>query len=231
MNDSQATEKKASAQAKYDTAKIKRLSVFFHDARQRYLKPPWPHRQDTVLISPHDAPFASYGYGYNDAVGTDKPLEQGTVRPFFARRVDLGIDWALKQFGADPARVSVGGRGYWGGTAALQYGLKRPGKVAYVLAGNNPDPDPQQTPVTFKMYLWRDGERPRPTPIGQIEAVWGKRADWIDYWGTVDGKVIGMMGDLKRGRTVRSLSRLMRHYDGFLKKGRLRGRPQARTRA
>jgi hypothetical protein len=91
--------------------------------------------------------------------------------------VDAGIDWALKKFGADPARVSVGGRGYWGGTAALQYGLKRPGEIAYVLSGSNPDPDPGQTPETFKMYLWRDGERPRPTPIGQIEAVWGKR-EW-----------------------------------------------------
>ncbi len=30
--------------------------------------------------------------------------------------------------------------------------------------------------------------------------------------GGIDGKVIGMMGDLKRGRTVRSLCLLMRHY-------------------
>lgn len=30
--------------------------------------------------------------------------------------------------------------------------------------------------------------------------------------GGIDGKVIGMMGDLKRGRTVRSLCGLMRHY-------------------
>lgn len=30
--------------------------------------------------------------------------------------------------------------------------------------------------------------------------------------GGIDGKVIGMMGDLKRGRTVRSLSSLMKHY-------------------
>jgi aspartate carbamoyltransferase catalytic subunit len=30
--------------------------------------------------------------------------------------------------------------------------------------------------------------------------------------GGIDGKTIGMMGDLKRGRTVRSLSRLMQHY-------------------
>jgi aspartate carbamoyltransferase catalytic subunit len=32
--------------------------------------------------------------------------------------------------------------------------------------------------------------------------------------GGIDGKVIGMMGDLKRGRTVRSLCYLMRHYFG-----------------
>jgi aspartate carbamoyltransferase catalytic subunit len=32
--------------------------------------------------------------------------------------------------------------------------------------------------------------------------------------GGIDGKVIGMMGDLKRGRTVRSLCYLMRHYVG-----------------
>lgn len=32
--------------------------------------------------------------------------------------------------------------------------------------------------------------------------------------GGINGRIIGMMGDLKRGRTVRSLSRLMRHYEG-----------------
>jgi aspartate carbamoyltransferase catalytic subunit len=32
--------------------------------------------------------------------------------------------------------------------------------------------------------------------------------------GGIDGKVIGMMGDLKRGRTVRSLSYLMKNYVG-----------------
>jgi aspartate carbamoyltransferase catalytic subunit len=31
--------------------------------------------------------------------------------------------------------------------------------------------------------------------------------------GGIDGKTIGMMGDLKRGRTVRSLCRLLRHYN------------------
>jgi aspartate carbamoyltransferase catalytic subunit len=32
--------------------------------------------------------------------------------------------------------------------------------------------------------------------------------------GGIDGKFIGMMGDLRRGRTVRSLCRLMQHYRG-----------------
>ncbi len=34
----------------------------------------------------------------------------------------------------------------------------------------------------------------------------------FEHRGGIDGRTIGMMGDLKRGRTVRSLSRLMRHY-------------------
>ena len=43
----------------------RRLSLFFHDGRQRFLKPPWPHRKDTALLAPHDAPNRSYGYGYH----------------------------------------------------------------------------------------------------------------------------------------------------------------------
>src|SRR5690606_11617306 len=36
----------------------------------------------------------------------------------------------------------------------------------------------------------------------------------FEHSGGIDGKVIGMMGDLKRGRTVRSLSYLMKNYEG-----------------
>jgi len=34
----------------------------------------------------------------------------------------------------------------------------------------------------------------------------------FEHQGGIDGKTIGMMGDLRRGRTVRSLCRLMHHY-------------------
>jgi len=158
----------------YRKAKVRRLSVFFHGARQRYLKPPWPHRRDTALLSPHDAPYRSYGHGYHEALGTLRSFGQGKVRPFFARRVDAMLDWALRKFGADPGRVSCGGRGPWGGTAALQYGLRRPGRIAYVMAEDSPDADPQQTPYEYSHYGRGDK---RKTRRPDMDAVWG-RAGW-----------------------------------------------------
>jgi len=160
--------------AGYEKAEVRRLSVFFHDGRQRFLKPPWPHRRDTVLLSPHDAPYRGFGYGYHESLGTLRSFRQGKVRPFLALRVDAMVAWALREFGADPGRVSCGGRGNWGGTAALQYGLRRPGKVAYVMAEDSPDPDPQQTPYEFSFYGRGDkSTTQRPT----MDAVWGK-AEW-----------------------------------------------------
>ena len=157
----------------YRKAAVKRLSVFFHDSKQRYLKPPWPHRQDTVLLSPHDAPLRSYGFGYHAALGTLRSFNEGRVQPFLARRVDAMLAWAMDEFGPDPARVSSGGHGPWGGTAALQYALHRPGRIAYVMADGAPDPDPQQTPHEYKHY-GRENEQPRTTHRRHMEAVWGK---------------------------------------------------------
>ncbi|MBM4038448.1 MAG: hypothetical protein FJ290_08030 [Planctomycetes bacterium] len=155
----------------YDKAAAKRLSVFFHDATQRWLKPPWPHRQDTVLLSPHDAPWRSFGYGHHEALGTLRSFRQGKVQPFLARRVDAMLDWAMKRFGADAGRVSCGGSGYWGGTAALQYGLRRPGKIAYVMADALPDPNPNDTSYEYEMYGKRKTARP------EMDSIWGK-AEW-----------------------------------------------------
>lgn len=158
----------------YGQAEAKRLSVFFHDARQRYLKPPWPHRQDTVLLSPHDGPYPSYGYGHHESLGTLRSLRQGRVRPTFGRRVDAVLDWAIETFGADPGRLSCGGSGYRGGTAALQYGIRRPGRIAYVMADDSPDPDPRQTPYEYSHY--GRGDR-RTTLRPDLDAAWG-RAEW-----------------------------------------------------
>jgi hypothetical protein len=151
----------------------RRMQVFFHGRNQRYLKPPWPHRQDTLLVAPHDAPFASFGYGYSDALGTDKPPEKGVVCEFFGRRVDAFLEWAATQWQAHPGMISVGGRGLWGGTAALQYGLRRPGRIAFVSAESGPDPDPKQTPQEYRKYPWQKNSRLQATGRKSFEAVWG----------------------------------------------------------
>ena len=153
----------------YAKADRKRLAVYFHDMQQRYLKPPWPHRRDTVLLSPHDYPFRSFGYGYHEALGTLRAFDQGQVRPFFARRVDAMLDWAVANFKADAGSLSCGGAGYWSGTAALQYGLRRPGRIAYVQADSNFDPDPKSLPAAID----KEGRTARPL----TEAVWGK-SEW-----------------------------------------------------
>lgn len=158
-----------------ESATTRRLSVFFHDSRQRYLKPPWPHRQDTVLVSPHDSPWRSFGYGHHEALGTLRSFGQGRIQPFFARRVDAFLEWAREEFDADPGAVSCGGHGAWGGTAALQYGLRRSGHLAVVLADQAPDPDPAATPAEYRHY-GRENEAPRATHLGAMEAVWGRRS-------------------------------------------------------
>ena len=158
----------------YEKARPRRLSVFFHDYRERWLKPAWPHRPDTVLISPHDAPYAGFGYGYHEALGTLRSFRRGKVQPFLARRVDAMLDWALRTYHADAGRVSCAGGGYWGGTAALQYGIRRPGRIAYVCADNSPDADPRQTPYEYGHYRPSDL---RKTRRGDMDAVWGK-AEW-----------------------------------------------------
>ncbi|MDP6634947.1 MAG: hypothetical protein QGG42_08625 [Phycisphaerae bacterium] len=161
----------------FATAAAKRMVIFFHDYRQRYLKPPWPHRKDAIILSPHDAPIRSFGYGYHESLGTLRSLKQGKVQPFFARRTEAFTEWALRKFGADAGRVSCGGRGYLGGTAALQYGLRRPGKIAYICAENSPDPDPRQTPDVYSRY--GRGDR-SDTRRKDMVAVWGRIAWGIE---------------------------------------------------
>jgi len=158
----------------YDRRPRRRLSVFFHDARQRYVKPPWPARSDTVLLSPHDGPWRGYGYGYHEALGTLRSFRQGKVRPFFARRIDAMIAWAVGTFSPESGRISCAGSGYWGGTAALQYGMRRPGRIAYVMTDNAPDPNPKDTPYEYSHY--GRGDR-RKTRRANVDAVWG-RPEW-----------------------------------------------------
>ena len=77
--------------------------------------------------------------------------------------------------------------GYAARAAALMNSIPRP--VPIVNAGSGKDQHPTQ--ALLDIYTLERS---------------------LEARGGIDGKTIGMMGDLRRGRTVRSLSRLMRHY-------------------
>jgi aspartate carbamoyltransferase catalytic subunit len=79
--------------------------------------------------------------------------------------------------------------GYAARAAALMDRIPRP--VPIINAGSGKDQHPTQ--ALLDIYTLERSFSPR---------------------GGIDGKVIGMMGDLKRGRTVRSLCSLMRNYRG-----------------
>jgi aspartate carbamoyltransferase catalytic subunit len=51
-------------------------------------------------------------------------------------------------------------------------------------------------------------------PTQALLDIYTLQRSFEDNGGGIDGKVIGMMGDLKRGRTVRSLCYLMKNYEG-----------------
>jgi aspartate carbamoyltransferase catalytic subunit len=51
-------------------------------------------------------------------------------------------------------------------------------------------------------------------PTQALLDIYTLQRSFEDNGGGIDGKVIGMMGDLKRGRTVRSLCYLMKNYYG-----------------
>lgn len=79
-------------------------------------------------------------------------------------------------------------KGLAGRAAELMNAIPRP--LPIINAGSGPDQHPTQ--ALLDIYT--------------LERSFAER-------GGIDGKVIGMMGDLKRGRTVRSLSYLMKNYE------------------
>jgi len=156
------------------------LGIYFHDGMALFLKPPWPHPKDMILIAPHD-PEGTFGYGYHEALGTLRAFDGGAVADYTARRIDAFVAWVRRTYAIDPARMSCHGQGALGGTAALHYGLRHAKRFALIVAGRF-DADPKSTPRLIQM-----DRRRRRTHLPALEAVWGKKA-----WGlkTPAGKSI-----------------------------------------
>jgi aspartate carbamoyltransferase catalytic subunit len=67
-----------------------------------------------------------------------------------------------------------------------------------------------ETPRRVPIINGGSGKDEHPTQA--LLDVYTLRRSFAKTGGTMDGKTIAMVGDVKRGRTVRSLSRLMRHF-------------------
>jgi hypothetical protein len=145
------------------------LGIYFHDWRGLYLRPRWPHRGDMILICPQEAPRPTFGYGYHEALDTLRPVATGAIRDYTARRIDAFIEWLTKTFSIDQHRMSCHGMGVYGGTAALQYGLRHPERFALIVAGSF-DANPARTPAMIQI-----GRYTRQSHLKALEAVWGRK--------------------------------------------------------
>jgi len=91
-----------------------------------FRRPRWPHRLDTILVSPHDAPLQTWYYGHHQSVGTLRSLRQGTLQPYTWRRMLAFLNWASAEFRIDKSFVVCSGDRGYAATAALHFGMRHP---------------------------------------------------------------------------------------------------------
>lgn len=94
-----------------DAPKAAPVELYFHSGNYSYARPNQKLLLSSIQIAPHDYPFSGW-YGFNDAAGTDKPLENGTVSNHTQRRITAFLDWAQQKLPVDAERIyAVGGDG------------------------------------------------------------------------------------------------------------------------
>ncbi len=156
-----------------------------------FRRPRWPHRLDTILVSPHDAPLPTLYYGYPEARGTLRGLREGTIQPYTWRRMLAFLEWAFEdlkltrsQIGpsVDRSRVTCTGDRGLSATAALHFGMRHPEvfSVVYTCKGM---PNPAALPLVRQRYGRRipTGTHAMQKVFGRIE--WGlKTPDGRSVW-------------------------------------------------
>jgi len=141
-----------------------------------FRRPRWPHRLDTILVSPHDAPFSTLYYGYPESRGTLRSLKQGTIQPYTWRRMLALLEWASEEFKIDRARVTCSGDRGLSATAALHFAMRQPEvfSVVYTCKGM---PNPAALPLVRTRYgrRYRTETAALQRLFGKIE--WGLKTD------------------------------------------------------
>ena len=160
-----------------------------------FRRPRWPHRLDTILVSPHDrhgggrladGPISTWYFGYHESAGTLRSMKQGAIQPYTWRRMLAFLDWAVAEFKADASRVTCSGDRGHSATAALHFGMRHPDvfSLVYTCKGM---PTPAALPLSNKRYGRR---QPTATAalqklIGRVE--WGLKTDTgRDVWKFLD---------------------------------------------
>jgi len=139
-------------------------------------RPRWPHRLDTIMISPADDAFSGgFYYGYPESAGTLKGLKSGAIQPYTWRRILAFTSWVAKAGGrhmmlpwVDPAAVSVSGDRGHSATGALHLAMRNPDvfSLVYTCKGM---PNPAALPLKINRY----GRR-YPTDTAALQKVLGK---------------------------------------------------------
>ncbi|GAH74609.1 unnamed protein product, partial [marine sediment metagenome] len=145
-----------------------------------FRRPRWPHRLDTILVSPHDRhgggslagkPIQTWYFGYHESAGTLRSMKQGTIQPYTWRRMLAFLNWASEEFKIDRSRVTCSGDRGYSATAALHFGMRHP-KVFSVVYTCKGMPDPGALPLSHKRY-----GRTYPTATAALQKLIGRK-EW-----------------------------------------------------
>ena len=63
--------------------------------------------RDSLVLTPHDAPFFTGWYGYHENLGTLKSFKRGMVCNYTERRLLAFMDWACQKWPVDRNRITV----------------------------------------------------------------------------------------------------------------------------
>jgi len=157
------------------------LELSLHRDDRSYWRTQYRIERDSVVVSPHDFPVATWWYGYHESLGTLKSFKQGTVQPYTERRLLWFVDWAAKKWPVDRARVFVtsvqrraggaGRSGRGGGcSGALHLAFRHPEVFNLCLPGHGVNPDYASAPRPSMQALWGKPEWKLKTDTG--DSVW-----------------------------------------------------------
>lgn len=161
------------------------LELNLHYDRGSYWRTQYRLERDSIVISPHDFPFATWWYGYHESQDTLRSFSQGAIHNYTQRRLLSFVEWASTEWPVDRGRVIVTGKRYRGGFGALRLGVSFPDVFALVVTGHGL-PDARYGVSEVNKFRWSQGQFDSlVAALGQVD--WGlKTADRVNVWDALD---------------------------------------------